>query len=318
MEFAFQGKFWLKDGFRFPSLSSYIHDTRQALSQPLKVPAYATAGEEQRIRELSRKTEKNPYLNRTAINEAIRQMNHSYKELRSIPYGERPVLYEVCMFATKLLMDADPMIFLYTTDQPGMVYNACAVDHREKVWIYVSSQFFREHGMLSDRELCFLLGHELGHAQCHHSTLSTLVQDTSDDEYSADRAGMIVCAQWILRRNPEYTVEQAVEEALRCGAAVLMKLTTGVTNGKDNTDWSAFPYEAVREAVEQAAEKAARKPLSDGSHPTDEHRIMAMVHFSESQLLYRCLGLDPRQYRDLINDAQLNRAMASQRTFREG
>lgn len=317
MDFEYRGKFWMKEGFRFPDLRTYIETTRERLSKPLQVPPYATAGEEKRIQKLSRRTEKDPYLNRTTINEQIRQMNQALTEVRGIPYEEHPVLYEVCMFAARELMDADPMIFLYATEEPGLLYNAFAVDHQDKVWIYVSTQFFREHGMLSDGEMCFLVGHELGHAHCHHSTLSVTDSGSSDDEYSADRAGMIACTKWILDREPECPPDQAARRALMCGAAVLKKLTVGSENGPGNTDWSAFSYEELQMSVDRAFQGAAFMALRTGSHPTDPHRVMAMVHFSQSQMLYRCLGLEPGAYRDLLTDAQLHRAMASQLTYQD-
>lgn len=315
MEFEYQGKFWTRKGFRFQSLAEYIRQTRQKLSQPLSVPPYATAGEEKRIRKLSEKTAQNPYLNRAAVNEQIRRNNQAFSEVRSISYDAHPVLYEVCMLATRTLMDTDPLISMYTTDHPGLQYNAFATDYQDKVWIYVSSQFFREHGMLTEEEMCFLVGHELGHAQCHHSTLSVNVADTSDDEYSADRAGMIACGRWILTHEPGCTPDRAARQALLCGAAVLEKLNVGLANGPDNTDWTAFPYDKISQSVDMAFEGASSLALSDGTHPHDRHRVMAMVHFSQSQLFYRCLGLDPTGYRDLLSDAQLRRAMASQLTF---
>lgn len=317
MEFEYRGKFWLKDGFRFPDLTAYIKTTRGRLSQPLQVPPYATAAEEQRLRKLSARTEKDPYLDRSSIQKNILAMNRSMNEVRNIPYEEHPGLYEVCMFAARELMDAEPLIFLYTTEDPGYRYNAFAVDYLDKVWIYLSSQFFEEHGMLSQGEVCFLVSHELGHAQCHHSTLAATGSDSSDDEYSADRAGMIACVRWILSREPDCPVDQAARRALLWAAGVLKKLTVGFENGPGNTDWAGFDYAALEREVDGIFRKAAHLPLSTGTHPTDPHRIMAMIHFSQSQMLYRCLGLEPGAFRNLLTDDQLDRAMASQLTYQE-
>lgn len=317
MDFEYRGKFWLKKGFRFPGLTDYIRKTREKLTKPLTLPDYVAAGERRRIRVLTEKTKEDPYLNRAAVNEMIRETNKSFTALHSISFGSHPVLYEVCMFATRTLMDTEPMIFMYDTQEKGYQYNAFAVDYQDKIWIYVSSQFFRERRMLTDREMCFLVGHELGHAQCHHSTLATMDSDTSDNEYSADRAGMIACARWILAHDPAATAEQAVREALLCGAAVLKKLTIGTKNGPGNTDWSEFSYEELRHEVEQNYVKAASMPLSDGTHPHDEHRVMAMDYFSESELMLRLIGADPSAYRNLRTDLQLDKAMAKLRTGKD-
>ena len=59
---------------------------------------------------------------------------------------------------------------------------------------------------------------------------------------------------------------------------------------------------------------AARLSISTGSHPHTRHRVMAMINFSQSQLFYRCLGLDPADYSGLCSDEHLQRMMAYQLT----
>ena len=157
MGFEYFGTNWLTDGFTFPSLSDYIKDTKERLRQPLTIPAYATAGEAERIKRFSQLTQDNPYLQRAGFAEVVRQGGEDWSDLRAIPYGEYPELYNVCVFASKILTGVSPIIFLYTAKTLGMLYNACALDYQDKVWIYLSDQLFREHGMLKAEELCYLV-----------------------------------------------------------------------------------------------------------------------------------------------------------------
>lgn len=315
MGFEYFGTNWLTDGFTFPSLSDYIKDTKERLRQPLTIPAYATAGEAERIKHFSQLTQDNPYLQRAGFAEVVRQGGEDWSDLRAIPYGEYPELYNVCVFASKILTGVSPIIFLYTAKTLGMLYNACALDYQDKVWIYLSDQLFQEHGMLKAEELCYLVGHELGHAQCHHTTIRSTADYGSDKEYSADRAGMIVCAKWMLTHISGCQPEYAARQAALYGAATLLKLETAMANGPNKTDWrTAMDYEKLRQDMDGVFDGAARLSISTGSHPHTRHRVMAMINFSQSQLFYRCLGLDPADYSGLCSDEHLQRMMAYQLT----
>ena len=315
MGFEYFGTNWLTDGFTFPSLSDYIKDTKERLRQPLTIPAYATAGEAERIKRFSQLTQDNPYLQRAGFAEVVRQGGEDWSDLRAIPYGEYPELYNVCVFASKILTGVSPIIFLYTAKTLGMLYNACALDYQDKVWIYLSDQLFQEHGMLKAEELCYLVGHELGHDQCHHTTIRSTANYGSDKEYSADRAGMIVCAKWMLTHISGCQPEYAARQAALYGAATLLKLETAMANGPNKTDWrTAMDYEKLRQDMDGVFDGAARLSISTGSHPHTRHRVMAMINFSQSQLFYRCLGLDPADYSGLCSDEHLQRMMAYQLT----
>lgn len=315
MRFEYFGTNWLREGFTFPALSDYIADTKERLRQPLSVPDYATAGEAERIRNFSRLTQENPYLQRAGFAEMVRREQEDLGDLRTVPYGEYPVLYDVCIFASKMLTGVSPLIFLYTAKTEGMRYNACALDYQDKVWLYISDQLFREHGMLKTEELCYLVGHELGHTQCHHATIRSTVSYGSDKEYSADRAGMLVCAKWMLTHLPGCRPEHAAQQAALYGAATLLKLEMAAANGPNRTDWrTAMDYEQLRAAMDGVFDGASKLSVSTGTHPHTRHRVMAMINFSQSQLLYRCLGLDPGDYPGLCTDEHLQRLMSYQLT----
>jgi len=166
---------------------------------------------------------------------------------------------------------------------------------------------------LRDEELCFLLGHELGHAQCHHSTLKELHDwGNSDREYSADRAGLIACAQWIRKNDPSCPMRQVAELSVLYAASLLQKIASAGMSKKGTIKWADFDYDSIQDAIHNIFKGASKMAASISSHPHTRHRIMAMVHFSQSQLFYRCLGEDPDQYKNLLSDQQLHNIMQYQ------
>lgn len=312
MDFEYQGKTYLRGGFRFPGLYEYMEEAKKKLSQPLRVPMYATAGESDRMAAISEKAKKDPYLNRAVFNQLVQNYDKTFSNVHIVSYNENERLYRICLFVTGQLTEQVPMIFLYSTDTEGYVYNAFALDHQDKVWIYVSSQFFREHGMLQDPELCYLIGHELGHAQCHHSTITNTASGSSDMEYSADRAGLIACAQWLRKQDPELPMEQAAQQAVLYAAACLQKLANASTSERGTVKWTEFDYDSIQDTIRGIFKGASKMTASVGTHPHTRHRIMAMIHFSQSQLFYRCMNEDPRKYEGLLSDQHLQNIMQYQ------
>lgn len=312
MNFEYKGKTWLRKGFTFPGMYDYFETIKEKLTMPLEIPVYATAGEADRIRQLSEERKANLYLGRAAVNQTIRNYEKQFSDIHGVSYSGNPFLYKICLFASQKLTGMTPMVFLYTAKDPGYRYNAFAVDYQEKNWIYVSNQFFVEQSMLKEEELCYLIGHELGHAQCHHSTITKVHgEHSSDMEYSADRAGMIVCALWIRENHPEYTMDRVAHDAVLYGAASMQKIVNAfLEEGKCN--WEAFDYDMIEKALDDIFRDASKLSASSGTHPHTRHRIMAMVHFSQSQLFYRCLNEDPDNYKNLYSDQQLQNIMSYQ------
>jgi len=310
VQYKFTGTNWMKGekAFVFPGFYDYVKETKARLSQPLTIPEYATAKEAKRIEKISAIVQKDPYHKRKVYAQMAKNMNLS--DLRTISYEEYPGLYNVCLFVSGEMMGASPVIYLYTPKGLNLAYNAMALDYLDRVWIYISDRFVKELGMSRDEEICFLVGHEMGHAQCHHVTIASSAEDTSDDEYSADRAGMLACTGWIMKNDPGLTVRQAIKKALLYSSSALLKLGIANANGLNNTDWSKVTEEMMQEQVDGIFQQASKLALSKGTHPETAHRIMAMDYFSESELMYRCLGLNPGEYPNLATDQQLSKSMA--------
>ncbi len=313
MSIEYKGKSWLKEGFSQPSLSEFVKETREKLARPLTIPAYAAASESDSIEAVSEAFRKNPYANRVAIHGYIDAIISSMGKARPVAYDENPRLYQIAMFASRKLVDMDPVVYLYDAGKDlGSLYNACAISYLDKSYIYVSEQFFREKDMITDEELIFLLGHELGHAQCQHTVLAqTTGKDSLRREYSADRAGMIACGLWLKEHDPTLPAEKIAKRCVRACAGALEKLTRGTLAKMKNqsVDWKGFDYEALDALIEDCFAKARSLPPDFGTHPSHEHRYMAATAFGESELFYQYLGLDPKEYRNLHSDHQLTQAM---------
>lgn len=310
MQYRYNGKNWLNGdkAFVFPGFYDYAQDTKARLRKPLAIPEYATAKEAERITVISKKVQNDPYFKRDVYAQMAKNMD--LQDSRTISYGEYPALYDVCIFVSREMMGVNPIIYLYTAKSAGMGYNAMALDYLDRVWIYISDRFVKEQNMVGAEEMCFLVGHELGHAQCHHVTIASSASDTSDDEYSADRAGMMACTKWIMQHSPELTLQQAIKKALLYSSSALLKIGIGMANGLNNTDWNKVTEELVQEEINGIFDGASKRSLGTGTHPVTAHRIMAMDYFSESELIYRCLGLDPKKYPNLATDEQLSKSMA--------
>ena len=307
MNYQYHGTRWLKDGFSFPSLMEYITQKKQELSEPLNVPEYAAAREWEKAAQISEKLSENPYLKRKMFHQSLRNMMQDFGESKLLTYQENPFLYDICVFAVEYLMHGVPIIFLYQqTPESGLLYSAAAAAYQEQVCLYVSEQFFRENGMICEEELCYLIGHAVGHAQCHHAYIQMeAVEMTDGCEYSADRAGVLVCTARILNKHPEYSVAKAAREAVRYSVGMLLKMDIGKQNGPGATDWSGFDYQALQEEMDSGFHGASKQQVSSTSYSYDRHRIRAMVYFCKSPLLYRCMGKSVPEEEELYNEEQL-------------
>ncbi|MBE6658241.1 MAG: hypothetical protein E7604_07340 [Ruminococcaceae bacterium] len=312
MEHQFHGTRWLKEGFAFPSLTEYITQKKQELSAPLTVPEYAASWERIKIDQISDKLKTDPYLNRALFHEGIKHLMQSIGKTQALRYRENPLLYDVCTFVVGQLIHGIPMILLYEAPaDSGNLYNASVLSYQEQIFIFVSAQFFREFGMLNEEELCFMIAHEVGHAHCHHTHMNLETDEkTSDYEYSADRAGVLACTALILKKHPDYTVEEAARQAVLYASSTLTKLYIAVKNGPGCTDWSGFDYDEMQSIIDSIYDHASQYTVSRESHPHTPHRIMAMDHFRNSHMLYRCLGLPIPHTDGLNSDEQLAKYMA--------
>lgn len=300
--------------FEFPELCDFVEDMRRRLQQPLTLPDYAAAGEGEMVQKVSDVIAENPYRLRAAISEYAGRMGENFQAgtLRPVRYQEYPKLYRAAQFtmeaAARSFADLDVMIQIYRAAQTGDIYQAKALSYLNKAWLFISEHFFMQPnaGMLRDGEVCFLLGHELGHAQCRHSSIELLTGTSlcSDIEYSADRGGLIICAQWLLRERPQEDRQELLRQAVLCGVAALDKLGLAY---RGYYQWQSYDYDELGRRIQGWRDNPGALPPDLATHPCDARRALALHHFSQSELLYRCLGLEP--VHGLHTDDQLQDVM---------
>ena len=294
MNFQFTGKHVMQRSFEAPSFKAYVEASMEKLHQPLTVPPYCTAGEARRIGSISEKLVKNPFAGRSVYLETVEQLGSS----TPVDYGKYPTLYEICMHARQVL--GSPLPVLYVIDgvaNPSLCYQALACDYMDNFSLYVSSRFMDEPDMSTQAELCFVVAHELGHTQCHHVTMNLLAEEKggSNDEYSADRAGMLVAASWLRSKHPDWPLAQIAREVVYSAGTILHKLEIGFYAVRKNktADWSAYDSAARRAELDVFINDPGQLKPYTGTHPSDEHRVVALHHFANSEMFYRLMGEEP-------------------------
>lgn len=309
---AYSGLHNTTPGFQIPTLMDFVETTRERLKEPFYVPAYAAAGEEDSIPTAVQRIQEDPYALRAAMAEMVKRLADRFQEgsLRPISYGDCPQLYRAGLFmtaVTKELANTDLLIRLYTAQKPEDRYQAMAVSYLDKAWIYVSDRFFQELQMVDGAELCFLLGHELGHAHCRHTTIEILGGGDVGraGEYSADRSGLIVCAKWLAVQDPELAPVRVARQAVIRSLSMLDKLEVAYRGGMD---WRTYDWQALEDRLQSWLDAPNHLPPDFSSHPCNARRALAMYHFSRSQLFYRCAGL-PAQGQVLMDDGMLREFM---------
>ncbi len=276
------------------------------------MPAYAAAGEEEHIPAVMQRIQDDPYALRSALTEAVNRLDGRFQDgsLRPISYGDYPQLYRAGLFmtaVTKEFANTDLLIRLYTYKEKEDRYQAMAVSYLDKAWIYVSDRFFQELQMVDGAELCFLLGHELGHVHCRHTTIRILggTDVGRDGEYSADRSGLIVCAKWLAAQDSGLSPARVARQAVLSSVSMLDKLNVACHGGMD---WRTYDRQALEDRLQGWLDAPNRLPRDSDTHPCDARRALAMYHFSRSQQFYRLAGLSP-QGESLMPDGMLREFM---------
>jgi len=277
---------YLKDGYSIRTFADYVKQRLEDLTKPIKAPIYAMEWEQPHLDTLSKHIKNDPYQWFEKCSNAVSQYVDVLKA-QSITRRSDPLLYDCVQDACTALGVEKPSAFSFS-HSGNMRYNAMAVGFMDMMWIFISNHF-REGNILSDAELCFIIGHELGHAVACHTSVS-LTQTLSNEEnrkheFTSDRAGFLAALWRISKMYPSLTSDEMVQKALECCQSTLLKLNTLPL-------LQAKKQPITCESLELMIKKnplAEKHSKDDDSHPTVWERCEAMKQFAVSILLLRCV-----------------------------
>jgi len=168
------------------------------------------------------------------------------------------------------------------------------------IFLLISSGLYTK---LTERELLFVVGHELGHVVYNHHLLparAILAQRGACDaeralklmswarraEISADRVGMLCC------------------QDLDVAAKALIKLSCGLSDDLIEFDLPGY----VSQLADLEAISRTVRAVEDfySTHPFNPIRVVALSHFWESHTLAELLGRPPAKHSDQAADARID------------
>ena len=185
-------------------------------------------------------------------------------------------------------------------------YHSASCMHFEDggIFLLISSGLYRE---LSERELLFVLGHELGHVVYQHHQLparAVLAQRGAVNaeralklmawarraEISADRAGLLCC------------------QDLDVAAGALIKLSCGLSN--DLLEFDLPGYVSQLEDIETISRTVRAVEDFYSTHPFNPIRVVALTRFWESSTLAEYVGHSPGKESDEAVDGRIEELLA--------
>lgn len=168
------------------------------------------------------------------------------------------------------------------------------------IFLLISSGLYTK---LTERELLFVVGHELGHVVYNHHLLparAILAQRGACDaeralklmswarraEISADRVGMLAC------------------QDLDVAAKALIKLSCGL--GDDLVEFDLPGYVSQLADIEAISRTVRAVEDFYSTHPFNPIRVVALSRFWESHTLAELLGRPPAKHSDEAADARID------------
>lgn len=205
------------------------------------------------------------------MNEFLRRNVRSDWDISVISYQEEKETYIATLNAVEALgIKYIPTIYSYKTDKEELQKNSLALGYGNNINIFLSYYLFN-NTLSGLKEKEYIIGHELGHNQNNATAPFILgygetLEISRYGEYTADRAGMLVCRD--------------VEAATR---ALIKVSTEGYTEEKI--------AELAHDLVENIEDTIPKLHKDWGTHPCLERRIAAMKSFASSQMYARLTGL---------------------------
>lgn len=209
------------------------------------------------------------------------------------------------------ILDKDIEVYIYS----DVHLNAACADYgKDTLFVMLSSALVEG---LTNKELLFVIGHELGHATyCHHDLPAKAILSGNSKipvtgalklmswsrcaEISADRIGLLCC------------------QDIDIATTVLVKLTSGLT--KMHLDPKALRLNIKDSMAEMDRLPFEKKDLTDflSDHPYSPLRVEALSHFWDSRLLGDFLKTPETTMSIVDVDAHINSLLAHMEPQSEG
>lgn len=261
--------------------AEYIRETEQSII----VPEYSTNKEYDRqvANKMKEQFNSNPTKMFIKMNGYLRSVVRNDWEMKIINYQEERETYVAALKAIDALgIKYIPTIYSYKAKDVSYLLNSMALGYGNNINIFLSYDLFKRilHG---SKEKEFIIGHELGHNQ-NNSTATHIIGIGESlavsryGEYTADRAGLLVCKD--------------VEAATRA----LLKVST-----TDHSSEEKFKV-AAHDMVENAEKKVAELSSDNSTHPHLARRVAAMKVFASSQMYARLTNI-PVDHSTLSDEA---------------
>ena len=278
--------------YGYKSLKEFKTEYIKEAEQSIIVPEYSTNKKfDAKLASLMKEGFKaNPTKMFIRMNLYLRNIVRNDWDTKIINYQEERETYVATLKAVDVLgVKCIPTIYSYKTKDISYLLNSCALGYGNNINIFLSYYLFNKV-LTGSKEKEFIIGHELGHNQCNSTAIHILgigesFEESRFGEYSADRAGLLVCRD--------------VEAAARA----LIK----VSSAENDTE------EKIKEAAHSLVENAEKKIVGlrgdKGTHPCVERRVAAMKTFASSQMYARLIG-KPREV-SMLSDDELEQSLAT-------
>lgn len=277
--------------YGYKTLKEFKEEYIREAKQSIIVPEYSTNKEfDQQLADLMKeKFSIAPTKMFIKMNGYLRRVVRDDWEIKIIGYMEERETYEATLNSVEALnINYIPTIYSYITKKKSDLLNSCALGYGNNINVFLSYGLFHEI-LKGIKEKEFIIGHELGHNQNNATAVHILGVHESNEvsrlgEYTADRAGLLVCRD--------------VEAAVRA----LLKVSSSERASEEDIK------KAAKNMVENAERKCVNLPGDKGTHPCIERRVMALKDFYSSQMYARLTGNPVKE--SMLSDEKLKQRLA--------
>lgn len=268
--------------------ADYVKNRLAELRSPIAPPPYAMPAEKEQLAAVSEYVSQNPYQFFETYNDHVNKTLTTGKT-SMITRMSDPLLYTCMEDCCAALGFGSLAGYTYEPEEAGLVYNAYATGHMDMTWVMVSN-VYRKQNLLTDLELTFLLGHELGHVAGLHTSARSILklkpESIRSQEHTADRAGLLATVWRIARLEAGLSPTEMYHKALEAGKSLRHKqhilnnvASTGPWTRQSLEEKLAEPRYAIPE------KKAGRKD----THPSAWERIRALEEYVRLTEFAECI-----------------------------